>query len=57
MGIYQHLKWLNAFAVINELAMQKILKKCIKEFFQIKDNVINKNVTTFIKSKRVANRN
>jgi len=57
MGIYQHLKWLNVFAVINELAMQKILKKCIKEFFQIKDNVINKNVTTFIKSKRVANRN
>lgn len=30
---YQHLKWLNSFAEINELAMNKIIKKFSKEFF------------------------
>ena len=55
--MYQQLKWLNAFAVINELAMQKILKKFVKEHFDLKDNVIDKNLTEFIKSKSFANRN
>jgi len=50
------MKWLNAYAVINELAMQKILKKFVKEHFELKDNVIDKNLTAFIKSKEFANR-
>jgi len=57
MGVYTHLKWLNAFAVINELAMQKIIKKFIKEHLKVKDNVIDKNLLAYIKTKRVANRN
>jgi hypothetical protein len=56
MDMYTQMKWLNAFAVINELAMQKILKKFIKEHFEIKDNLIDKNLTEFIKSKDFANR-
>jgi hypothetical protein len=31
--LYQNLKWLNAYAEINELAMQKIIKKFKKEMF------------------------
>lgn len=56
MEMYQQLKWLNSYAVINELAMQKILKKFTKEHFEIKDNVIDKNLNLFIKSKEFANR-
>lgn len=44
IDLYQQLKWLNAYSVINGLAMQKILKKFIKENFEIKDNVIDKNI-------------
>lgn len=32
-NIYQQLKWLNAYALINHIAMQKILKKAMKEHF------------------------
>ena len=34
LDLYKHLKWLNAFAQINELAAQKILKKFTKEHFE-----------------------
>ena len=30
---YQHLKWLNSYAEINELAAQKISKKFVKTYF------------------------
>jgi len=56
MEMYTQLKWLNAYAVINELAMQKIVKKFMKEHFDLKDNVIDKNLTAFIKSKEFAKR-
>jgi hypothetical protein len=36
--------------------MQKILKKFVKEYFDLKDNVIDKNLTKYIKSKDFANR-
>ena len=32
-NIYQDLKWLNAYALINHIALQKILKKFMKENF------------------------
>ena len=38
------IKWINTFAIINEIAANKILKKYIKEHFKIKDNVVDKNV-------------
>lgn len=51
IGIYQHLKWLNSFATINHIAMHKILKKFTKEYFENKDNVIDKNLKEFIDAK------
>lgn len=44
MNIYQHLKWLNAYALINYIAMQKILKKFVKTHFDLKDNVVDKGI-------------
>lgn len=57
MNVYQNLKWLNAYATINQIAMQKILKKFVKEHFQLKDNVIDKNLLAFINQKDFAHRN
>jgi len=51
IGIYQHLKWLNSYATINHIAMHKILKKFLKEYFENKDNVIDKNLKEFIDAK------
>ena len=54
------IKWINTFAIINEIAANKILKKYIKEHFKIKDNVVDKNVLImleqfeFIKRKNIA---
>ena len=56
MNIYQHLKWLNAFALINHIAMQKILKKFVKTFFDVKDNVIDKGITQYIAMKQMIHR-
>ena len=42
--LYTEIKWLNSFAVINEIAAQKIIKKFRKECFDIKDNVADKNL-------------
>lgn len=56
-NVYQNLKWLNAYATINQIAMQKILKKFVKEHFQLKDNVIDKNLLAFINQKDFAHRN
>lgn len=40
--IYVRLKWLNAYAIINEIATRKILKKFMKEHFKLKDNILDK---------------
>ena len=56
LDLYKHFKWLNAYALINELAMQKILKKFMKNYFENKDNIIDKNLTQLIKSKRLSHR-
>ena len=56
MNTYQHLKWLNAYALINHLAMQKILKKFVKVHFELKDNVIDKNLKAYIDGKAFAHR-
>ena len=50
MDIYQRIKWLNAYAVINEVAMQKALQEFINTFFEIEDNVIDKKIQASIKN-------
>ena len=56
MNLYSHLKWLNAFAVINEIAMQKILKKFVKTHFNLKDNVVDKGLLLYIQNKQMIHR-
>lgn len=51
-NIYQDLKWLNAYALINHIALQKILKKFMKENFEQKDNVVDKTILSYINSKQ-----
>ena len=48
--IFTMIKWLNAFAIINEIAANKILKKFIKEHFQIKDNIVDKNIMRMLEN-------
>jgi len=50
------LKWLNAFAIINEIAANKILKKFMKEHFQLKDNTLDKNVLELLKNMEFCSR-
>lgn len=45
----QFIKWLNAYAIINEIAAGKILKKFMKKQFQIRDNLLDKIINELIK--------
>ena len=54
--IYQQIKWLNAYAIINEIAAHKILKKFMKEHFKVKDNILDKNVRVMLKNIEFCNR-
>ena len=54
--IYQNVKWLNAYAMINHVAMQKILKKFVKEHFEHKDNIIEKTIIQYINKKPFSHR-
>lgn len=47
---YQRIKWLNAFAVINEIALQKSLINFSTVFFEIDDNVIDKQLLQSIQN-------
>jgi len=38
--IWQQIRWLISYGQINELALKKILKKVVKNFFAIKENTI-----------------
>ena len=49
--IWMHIRWLNSYGHINELALRKILKKFVKNYFAIKDNTINQKLTQIIQSK------
>ena len=50
------MKWLNAYAIVNEIACQKILKKFMKTHFAIKDNVLDKVLATMIEEKHFVKR-
>ena len=55
--LYQNLKWLNAYAEINELAMQKIVKKFKKEMFMSKKaDVLVDDLKEFISQKKFSKR-
>jgi hypothetical protein len=56
VSVYQHLKWLNAYGIINEVAIQKIVKKFKKEFFEVSDNIMDKKIEEFLKSKMFTGR-
>lgn len=49
--IHTDIKWINTFAVINEVAAFKILKRLMKNHFKSRDNIINKNLTRIVKAK------
>ena len=42
--LYRNLEWLNNFAELNELALHKISKKFIKNFFNDKNNQLKKDL-------------
>lgn len=50
-SIWMQIRWLNSYGHINELALRKILKKFVKNFFAIKDNTINQKLSEIIDSK------
>jgi len=54
--IHTDIKWINTFAVINEVAAFKILKRLMKNHFKSRDNIINKNLTRIVKAKQFAMR-
>lgn len=50
-SIWMQIRWLKSYNQINELALKKILKKFIKNFFKIKDNTIKKKLEQIVESK------
>ena len=54
-NLYTHLKWLNAYSKINNIALLKIQKKFMKTFFCLKDNILDKKLAIVIKSQTFTN--
>ena len=50
-NIWTQIRWLNSYSHINELALRKIMKKFVKNFFAIKDNTVNQKLGEIINSK------
>ena len=46
--IWQQIRWLISYGQINELALRKIMKKFVKNYFLIKDNTITKKLSEII---------
>ena len=47
-NIYLEIKWLNAYATLNEHASRYLLKKYMKAFFLFDDNVLDKSVIAIL---------
>ena len=45
------IRWLNSFGNINDLALRKILKKFVKNFFVDKNTPVKERLSKMIKSK------
>ena len=43
--IWRETRWLISYGEINELALRNVSKKFVNNFFQIKDNTIQKKLT------------
>lgn len=43
--LYIRMKWLNSYAKINYIAIFKIYKKFMKNYFCLKDNILDKKMT------------
>ena len=48
--MYRETKWLNSYATINELATKKIMKEFMHEYFDVADNVLEKNIDVLIEA-------
>lgn len=49
--IWVQIRWLISYGQINELALKKILKKYVKNYFAIKDNTLKNKLQQLIDSK------
>lgn len=47
-NIWQQIRWLISYGQINELALRKIMKKFVKNFFLIKNNTLTKKLSSII---------
>jgi hypothetical protein len=56
IDLYRNLEWLNSFAELNELAMHKISKKFIKNYFSETDIQFKQDLKEYIKKKQISNR-
>jgi hypothetical protein len=56
IDLYRNLEWLNSFAELNELAMHKISKKFIKNYFSETDIQFKQDLKECIKKKQISNR-
>jgi len=50
INIYQQLKWLNAFAKINFIAEEKSVRKFMKNYFAVQNNVLDKKLLNCIQT-------
>ncbi len=50
-NFYSELKWLNAFASLNRIAMQHSVGRMSKNYLKIKDNLIDKQLLLRLKQK------
>lgn len=54
--IFQHIKWLNAFAKINYIASLKMISKMMKTYFVLEDNIVDKKLIEFLNTLKFARR-
>ena len=54
--IHQELKYLNSFAMINQIASEYLILQLMKDVFEIEDNIINKDLKQFLEAKKFVDR-
>jgi signal transduction protein with GAF and PtsI domain len=47
-NLWHQIRWLSSYGSINELALRKIMKKFVKNFFEIKDNTLTRKLGQMI---------
>lgn len=46
--LFTRLKWLNAYAQINYIAVQRSIKKFMKSYYAIEDNILDKKLQRYV---------